>query len=243
MKSIRAEEEGLPLRQPRKSRHYPFDWPKIGAKDLQVGPSNVFVTEEYKDVARPSARTRRIYFGATTGIARVLAIPLGMPIYKVSTCPEDGLELRMRQCDADAYAAVVREGDGWRKDDGFTGWFPSQIFPTQRPSENSPVRVEPRGLVVTLPKGLEPEEFDALFDAQTRIGAIDRWAMTPEGSAHCAAVGVARDTLIRFTEYPAWKRMPVQELVGATIYAGADRAIAVVESVIAGHYGLVRATI
>ncbi len=166
-----------------------------------------------------------------------------MPIYKASTCAPDGLEARMRQLNADAYAAVAREGDGWRKDPGFNRWFPSQIVPTQRLSVGSPVAVEPRGLIVSLPKGMEPEEFDALFDAQTRFGAIDAWAMTPEGGAHCAAVGVARDTLLRNTEYPAWKRMPAMELVGFSIFSGADRAITIAETIIANHYGLTRAPI
>jgi hypothetical protein len=226
--------------QPRKSRHYPFDWPTIGSRGLKVGPSNIFVTEEYKDLARDSGYARRIYFGATTGLARLLAVPLGMPIYKVSTCPPDGLERRMRQLNADAYAAVAREGDNWRTDPGFINWYPSLIFPTQRLSKSSPVRVEPRGLVVSLPKGMEPEAFDEQFDAQTRLGAIDRWAMTPEGSAHCAAVGVARDAALRHTEYPGWKRMPAMELVGFSIYSGADRAICIAETIIAAHYGLAR---
>ncbi|MCW2275310.1 hypothetical protein GJ654_12455 [Rhodoblastus acidophilus] len=240
MNDYRDEEEAASPRQSRKSKHYPFDWPEIGPVDLQIGPSNIFLTDEYKDVARDSDRERRIYFGATTGLARVLAIPLGMPIYKASTCPPDGLERRMLQLNADAHAAVAREGDNWRKDPGFTRWFPSHIFPMQRLSECSPVRVEPRGLVVRLPKEMEPEEFDARFDAQMRSGAIDLWAMTPEGSAHCAAVGVARDAVLRHTEYPGWKRMPATELVAFSIYSGADRALCIVESIIAAHYGLKR---
>lgn len=84
------------------------------------------------------------------------------------------------------------------------------------------------------------EDFDAAFDAIVRHGAVDLWAMTDDARDHCKFLGDDIDPaeLQRFTEYPKWRLMPVQEICGFSIFSGADRLVRIAEQIIVAHLGL-----
>ena len=61
-----------------KPRKLPTDWPKIGGSDFKPGPTNLFLTPEFRDVFRPGF-TRLVYAGASVGLGlscRTTAIPI-----------------------------------------------------------------------------------------------------------------------------------------------------------------------
>ena len=222
----------------RKSPHLPTKWPKIGGEDLVVSPTNVFLSEEYSELFRPSGERRLIYAGGSPGAA-TLARAVAVPLYKISTTGADRLADRFWEINRDAWGAWVRDDDDeWTRDPGYTRWFPSHLYPSLAPSPNSPVTIGSRALTVDLPEGLTAQAFDEAFDASVRLGAADVWSMTPERRRHCEARGVSPGLLRRFTSYPGWRRSPCVELCGFSIYSGADRLVALSEQIVVKHLGL-----
>ncbi|MGO8737600.1 hypothetical protein [Rhodoblastus sp.] len=220
----------------RQSRHYPTAWPKIGGAGLQTGPTNVFLSEEFRDRFKPGEK-RRAYAGACPGLA-VVSHSIALPNYKISTCGFDRLQQRFFELNRDGYAAWRYVNGVLVRQDGFNAWFPTHLYPTVRPSPNSPVVADARSILITLPDSLSAKMFDEKFDALTRLGAIDAWSMTEDGRQHCAALGVDSDELRRHTVYPGWVTSPAWELCGFSTYSGADRLIAICEQILADHIGV-----
>ena len=219
-----------------KPRKLPTDWPKIGGSDFKPGPTNLFLTPEFRDVFRPGF-TRLVYAGASVGLG-LCAKTAAIPIYKISTCAEDRLGARMAENGRDEYASYYYfEGD-YVHEEGWDRWYPSHLHPQQRPSPNSPVQAAERCVKVHLPQSMSPEAFDAAFDAEVSKGAIHEWAMTPDAARHCGYLGVSPATLIRYTVYPGWRLSPALELAGFSIFTGADRIVSLAERIILEHHAI-----
>jgi hypothetical protein len=234
---LRRHNHETPLRNERKSPHMPTQWPKIGGEPFRPAPTNAFLQEDFCDIFKPG-ETRGLYVAGCVGQRDLSVVEIAIPGYKVSSCRIDRLADRMFELNRDQYGALWHNGEDWILDDGWNTWFPSHLYPSQQPSPNSPVSARERIIAVTLPVSLAPAEFDRLIDREIRKGAFDLWSMTAEGRQHCAALGVNPRKLIRFTEYPGWRRIPAVELVAFSIYSGADRLISLAERVILEHLGL-----
>jgi hypothetical protein len=221
----------------------PSHWPRVGGREFNPTPTDLFGAEVFRAAYTPSGLNRLIYVGACQGLANIASV-LHLPLYKVSTCASDRLEERMKELRIDKHGAVRRVDDKYVGDEtGWANWFPSQISARALPSPNSPVRCQERSILVALPAGLTPEEFDRAFDAEVAKGAIDRWLMTPEGLNHAAMLKVDPALGQRLTAYPYGdkpKLSPSTEIVVfCTRISGPDRLIAIAEGIILRHLGLI----
>jgi len=225
-----------PPKAPRKSGMLPTEWAKVGGKEYSPAPTNAFASKDFIDRYQPG-EVREIYVGACEGQHR-LAKLVQTPIYKVSTCSAGRLKERMFELQRDRYGACCFDQGCYLAEEGWDKWFPSHLRPMQAASPNSPVVAEARRIKVRLPQTLSANNFDIEFDALTRMGAVDLWAMSDEARKHCAFLGVDPSVLQRFTAYPGWRLSPVQEICGFSIYEGADRLISLAERIILHHLGL-----
>jgi len=227
-----------PKRERRKSAALDVQWAKVGGQSLEVGPSDAFLSEQYRDIF-VAGETRAIYAAGCTGLGR-LARVLGMPLYKTSTTGEGSLNRRIGEIRRDRYGAYAFVNEKWLDEIGWDDWFASHLYATQLSSPNSPVRVGIRDILVTLPASLAPEDFDALFDAEVRKGAVDAWAQSDDARRHCEFLRLDQKTLIRHTLYPGGRFSPAREITGFSIYSGTDRLVAIAEGAILLHLGLKR---
>lgn len=138
-----------------------------------------------------------------------------------------------------------RDGDVYVTDTtGWDSWYPSQLHARSLPSPSSPVRCSERAILVSLPDGMTAAAFDQAFDAETRLGAVDRWLLSEEGRGHCAALGIKPQIGQRLTAYPGGteaRLSPAGEIVAFNYrYSGPDRAIALIERIILRHLGLIQ---
>ncbi len=216
------------------------DWPQVGGRSFRPAPRDAFLADEYRARYQPG-ETRAIYVATSIG-ARALAETIKMPLGKVSTTRDGRLQERLREQGGDGYGA------GWYRegrlvvDSGWKSWDAVLMRPSMGPSPGSPVVVTPRAILVALPDVLPAYQFDDLWDAQTRLAAIDRWAETEEGLRHFGLLGVdpavaRRKTIYRFDTS---KRVSaVHELCCFRLSQDPDRLIAVAEKIILRALGLV----
>ena len=223
-------------RHKRKNRLLPTRWPKVGGPDLDTRMTGVFATAEFTRAYQPG-ETRIIYAAGCPALG-ALSRRISVPNYKVSTCAEDGLSRRMSELRRDEVGAYVYRGGEYVHEEGWVEWFPSHLYPLLGSSPDSPVVAEERAIVVRLPIGMTATVFDSAFDAQVRLGAMDLWAMTEVGMNHCRFLNVDPNDLQRFTAYPRWRIMPVQEIVGFSIFSSVDRLIRIAEQIIVKAVGL-----
>ncbi len=107
---------------------------------------------------------------------------------------------------------------------------------------NSPVEIHPRALTVHLPTTMTTAMFDDAFDREIRKGALDRFVATPEGAAHCRALGVAPAIATRATPYPLGaspRHSPCVEIAVFRIREDCDRLVSIAERVVLRHLGLI----
>ena len=224
-----------------KRRQLPTDWPRIGGREFDPGPTLLFETEEFRKAWRPSDVRRACYAAGCDGLANVSKI-LKMPGYKVSTCGADRLWDRMKELKRDRYGALWHNGEAYVEDaEGWDNWFPSHLYPRRFPSPSSPVIAEKRTVIVPLPIGMTPRKFDDLFDAEVKKGALNIWVMTQAGRDHCAfvdAVPAVGQRSTRFGEGCQSKISPANEICGFSIHSGADLLIAIIEKIIIEAVGL-----
>jgi hypothetical protein len=84
--------------------------------------------------------------------------------------------------------------------------------------------------------------FDEEFDREIRKGALDRFVLTPEGIAHCQALGVDPAIAMRATPYPmgaAARHNPCLEIAVFRIREDSDRLVSIAERVVLRHLGLI----
>lgn len=226
--------------RPQHRRLTTTDWPKIGGRALDLSHTDLFSSEAYREA--PTGETRALYAAACDGLGR-LSHDLKIPLYKIGCTSPDRVWPRTHELRADRYGSAYFDGTAYVEDEtGFDGWYPSHLHVGRRtPSMGSPVRVETRAILVDLPASLTPENFDRLFDAETRKGWIAEWVATEEGRDHCALVGVAPARYQRFTLYPGGttpRLSHAAEIAAFSIYEGASRLVAIAEQIILRHLGL-----
>ncbi|MFO1116980.1 MAG: hypothetical protein U1E28_14965 [Beijerinckiaceae bacterium] len=226
----------LPAKQKRKSRLLPTQWPKVGGGDLELAHTEAFRSPQFRDLFRPG-EIRLLYAGGCPGLG-ALSHRVHLPAYKASTCSEDGLARRAFELRRDEVGAYFFQNGDYVREDGWDGWFPSHLYPVRGPSSESPVSIRERALIVRMPDGCSAERFDEIFDREVRKGGLDLWAMTPEARNHCAFLGIDPALLQRFTRYPNWAVMPTHEIVGFSIYSGADRLIRIAENAVLELLGM-----
>ena len=218
------------------------DFPRIGGRDFTPERTPLFASAEFQSRWAPSGVTRAIYAGACNAMGR-LATRLCMPLYKVATTDSRRVWPRMNELRTVSYGSVYCDGQRYVAEPGWNNWFPSQMHVQTLPSPDSPVIITSHAILVPLPVGMTTEEFDVAFDAETRKGALDRWALTPEGRNHCATLGIDPAVMRRLTEYPGGESSrlsPAGEICGFSCRGtGPDRVIAIAEAIILRKLGLI----
>jgi hypothetical protein len=195
-----------------------LEWPKAGGADLVTGPTDLFLSEEFKEAYRPGGK-RAIYAAGCIGLA-TLAKAANVPVYKIGVTSPERLSARIEELRRDFYGAWINENGNWRKREGFGDWFASQLHPKQLPSPESPVRAGVRSITVTLPDGMTIEQFDTEFERQLDPCALDLWATTDAGIKHCSSRGIDPRLLQAGTRYPGLKLAPAREIYMFTIFSG-----------------------
>ena len=224
------------------SRHCPqTDWARIAGKVDLPDMDHIFSSPAYLHLFRSNA-AREIYVGACPGLARKSDI-FKFPEYKISTVAPGRLLERIGELRADVYGGqYIADGAFVDDADGFDDWFASHIY-TQKPTApNSPVEIHPRALTVRLPVTMSPAAFDAAFDHEIRKAAVDLFVRTPEGAAHCDALGIDPAIAQRYTAYPlgsAVRHSACQEIVIFRIREDSDRLVAIAEMIVFRHLGLI----
>ena len=231
----------LPARVAGKRRQLPTDWPRIGGRNFDPKPTDLFETEEFRNAWKPSDVRRACYAAGCFGL-RDLGKILKMPLYKVSTTGANRVWRRMDELCRDCYAALFHNGEAYQNDGGvWDNWFPSHLYPQRFPSPASPVIVDSRAIIVPLPVGMTAEKFDELFDKEVAKGALNTWVMTQAGRDHCGFLGVDPTVGQRSTRFIAGEQSqisPANEIVGFSIHSGADWMIAIAERIILEAVGL-----
>ena len=231
----------LPARVAGKRRQLPTDWPRIGGRNFDPKPTDLFKTEEFRNAWKPSDVRRACYAAGCFGL-RDLGKKLSMPLYKVSTTGSERVWRRMDELNRDCYAALFHNGEAYQNDDaGWDNWFPSHLYPQRFPSPASPVIVDSRAIIVPLPVGMTAEKFDELFDKEVAKGALNTWVMTQAGRDHCGFLRVDPTVGQRLTRFIAGEQSqisPANEIVGFSIHSGADWMIAIAERIILEAVGL-----
>jgi hypothetical protein len=217
------------------------DWPRIGGKEELPSTADIFASRAFREAFR-SCSAREIYLGASTGLAGLSAL-LRLPLYKISTVAPGRLNERIYELRADQYGAEYQDGGRHVLDpDGYDDWFPSHIYVTHDAAPDSPVEIHPRALTVHLPTTMSVAMFDAAFDYEIRKGAVDRFVSTPEGIAHCQALGVNPAVAMRGTPYPmgaSARHSPCAEIAVFRIREDSDRLVTIAERVVLKHLGLI----
>jgi hypothetical protein len=172
-----------------KRRQLPTDWPQIGGRGFALDPTDLFETDEFRNLWTPGPHRRGCYAAGCKGLWNLHQL-LKIPMYKVSTTGADRVWDRADESGRDLYGALWHNGQAYVQDPEWDEWFPSQLHPQRFPSPASPVIVQTRAIIVPLPDGMDPKKFDELFDAETRKGALNNWVMTQEGRDHCGFLGV-----------------------------------------------------
>lgn len=230
----------LPPEDAGKRRQLSTDWARIGGRNFDPQPTNMFETQDFRKAWNPGSHRRACYAAGCGGLWNLSQI-LKIPMYKVSTTGAARLWDRANESSRDRYGALWHNGQTYLEDGGWDCWFPSHLHPKRFPSPASPVIVQERAIIVPLPIGMEPKRFDELFDAQTRMGALNRWVMTQEGRDHCGFLRVDPAICQRFSPYRGADQSrisPANEICGFSIYGGADRIIAIAEKILLEAIGL-----
>lgn len=209
----------------------------VGGVELDLSPRGGFCTDPWLAGYR-GTRERGIYVASCSGLKSLEAI-LGVGLAKASTCMPERLAERMDEVRRDRTGSVWNDGKRYLKAaDGWTDWFARQIRPVVGPSPGSPVVVEDRLLTVRLPATLHWHDFDRAFDARVREAALDRWTLTEEGLARCAALDLPSARLRRFTPYGGAadiRLSPALEICLLDPVDGSDRLIRIIEDILLDH--------
>ncbi len=209
----------------------------VGGAALDLSARDRFVSQHWHDAYR-QGRERGVYLASCSGLKALEAV-LGTGLAKASTCSPGRLAERMDEVRRDRTGSVWHDGQRYLKaGDGWTDWFARQIRPVIGPSPGSPVVVEDRLLTVRLPAAMHWQDFDRVFDAKVREAALDRWTLTEDGLARCAALELTPGRLRRFTPYGGGTEVrlsPAQEICLLDAVDGPDRLIRIVEDILLDH--------
>lgn len=187
----------------------PTQWPTVGGKKLAMLPADAFEQPAYKH--HYIAGGRIAIYAAGCGFDHVntaaaglvgLARRLMAAVHKLSTTTQTDLRMRSEELNKDHYAALTTSADGYPCSDlGFDTWMMQHILPRGRPLAGSPVSVGDRCLVVRLPAGMTPREFDKQLASRMKNARLNSWLKTPDGERHCQYLAIDPAHLARGTAY------------------------------------------
>ncbi|HEV2510372.1 hypothetical protein [Bosea sp. (in: a-proteobacteria)] len=187
----------------------PTQWPRIGGRKLAMLPADAFELPAYKQHYVAGGRIAIYAAGcgfdhansAATGLVG-LARRLMAAVHKLSTTTQTDLRMRLEELNKDHYAALTTSADGYPCSDlGFDTWMMQHILPRRLPLAGSPVAIGDRCLIVRLPAGMTPREFDKQLAYRMRNARLNSWLETPDGRRHCEYLGIAPAQLARGTVY------------------------------------------
>lgn len=216
------------------------DWPKIGGRQFQRLPPDIFLRPAYRDACR-FTRLRTCYVGECEGI-QALSQRFCVPLGKVSTCGGGRLAERLKELSQERYGASIIFNGHEVVEDGYDRW--SVIRPPKglKVALNSPVEVKDRSLVVKIPHTLADRQFDIRYDELVRLGSLNNWLQTDAGLIHCQKVRADRQYGCRYTsrDYDGASQCEAaQEIVAFRCRSDFARLVQIVEFVIAEHVGLI----
>lgn len=177
----------------------------------------------------------RVAYVATCAGARRLAGQIQMPVAKISTCRAGRLTRRLHEQSDDAYGAGYMCHGEVVIEPGWDSWDAVLLRPVVSPSPGSPVTVGPRSIQIALPNVMSEAQFDELWDAETRLAAIDVWAKTEGGRSQLKKVGadparVRRRTVYQIDAEP--RISATRELCVYRLTQDTDRLVQIAERII-----------
>lgn len=215
-------------------------WPRAGGHGFQRAKRELFQSAAFLERYRPGVE--RLIYVATCPGARRLAGEIQMPFAKISTCRAGRLPKRLDEQSNDAYGAGYMRGDELVIEPGWNSWDAVVLRPIEGPSPGSPVSVGARCILIVLPDVMDEAEFDALWDEETCLAAIDVWSRTEAGKSQLAKIGVDPAKAQRRTVYHIDTKPRVsatRELCVYRLSQDTDRLIEIAERIILRALGLV----
>jgi hypothetical protein len=220
-----------PTRAMRRGSSWPL-LPLIGGSDLDLAPSDRFLSCEFQRRYQPGALTL-VYSAGCCGL-RELAAPLRLLIYKIGTHGSDDLNARMRQLNAKRYAGHRQSGGDCEA--GFSSWMIEPLQPRfAEASPKGPVRVRNDGLELTLPFGLTNARFDQQLNRALCTATLENFARSGAGEAFCKGSGVDPASLLRGTDVGRDQTESARELVLFRPLQDLQRLVRVCEDLIYQH--------
>jgi hypothetical protein len=178
-----------------------------------------------------------LYVAGSSGL-RQMHQTLQVPVFKIGLSQQPDLLVRQNELRTDAYAGLYKDRGRYTLTAGFDDWEMRQCSLGRKVSPNSPLKVQARGLEVTLPQSLSFTSFDKLLHSALRPIALAQWVMSSVGSNHFAALGVDPAVAIRFTEYKfgaAVRHSRANEIYIFRPREDLDRLCAVIERLVYDH--------
>jgi hypothetical protein len=177
-------------------------WPEIGGPGLDLKPDPRFATPAWRHCYIPGERTT-VYVAGCRGLLSSVAQLLHIGTWKISTTQDEtpGLEKRLKALDTDRYGSTYMDDGDLVEDPHFDRWGLAMTGSGVEASPGSPLRVLPRGIEVILPADLDFGTFDRLLRQALSNAELGRWAVSPQGRAHCARFGLAPSRFERFSKY------------------------------------------
>ncbi len=179
-----------------------------------------------------------LYAAGCDGVL-TLANRLDRPLFKVGTTEAPSTAQRMLTLAAERYGSVVRDGDGWREEDGFDRWRAVGLPLTKRRGHMSPVRSAIGAIGFARPVSLPQGALDRAVAAALAPAGLAAFAASDEGRAACRERAIEPASLDRYSPAPLGcapgRYEQAHELVLLGPRADADRLACVLEAVIAAH--------
>lgn len=214
-------------------------WPEIGGPRLDLKPDPRFAQSSFCSRYVPGERTT-VYIAGCRGLLSSVAQLLHIGSWKISTTQDEtsGLEKRLKALDTDRYGSTYMADGGMVEDSHFDRWGLAMIGSDVEASPGSPLRILPRGIEVILPADLDFGTFDRLLRQALSNAELGRWAVSPQGRAHCARFGLAPSRFERFSKYDmaGGDRMSrAREIFLFKPAKQSQRLVRIIESLIIGH--------
>lgn len=214
-------------------------WPEVGGPRLDLKPDPRFAQPSFRSRYVPGERTT-VYVAGCRGLLSSVAQLLHIGSWKISTTQDEtpGLEKRLKALDTDRYGSTYMDDGDLVEDPHFDRWILAMTGSDVEASPGSPLRILPRGIEVILPADLDFGTFDRLLRQALSNAELGRWAVSPQGRAHCARFGLAPSRFERFSKYDMAGGDRVSRAREIFLYKPAkqsQRLVRIIESLIIGH--------
>jgi hypothetical protein len=151
-------------------------------------------------MAFQNSQTICVYIAICDGLC-TLAKTSRLTLTKIGISRRVDVNARMMELNTDQYGAICCIDGKWQQDEGFSNWEPVRLPHSTEPTHPSPVERLPRSLLVTLPKTLSIEAFDAELKRTLEKCILKNWINTQDGEIHSARNTIDRARLKRFTAH------------------------------------------